>query len=118
MSEQTAAESALAELPVKGCETRFCANRGRFTDWRIIWVGTPLDEFIGWCATCRKRVCTYCARHEELSQETFWALSDDDEIKSICLRLGVLPVTLCCRHCGEYLGEGEQMLTLVNPSAD
>ena len=44
---------SLHDLPVKHCQSRFCPNRGPFTDRRIVAVGRYDPEIIGWCNSFR-----------------------------------------------------------------
>jgi hypothetical protein len=112
---QSDEENPLRGLPIKRCDTRFCVNEGRFTDQRIICVGKPIDHIIGWCKTCRRYVCLGCALIEQTSEDDFWALDDESELKRLCTRLAAYPVAPKCRHCGEFLGAGEETLILVDP---
>jgi hypothetical protein len=108
----------IIDLPRQRCAGRFCPTEGPFTDQRIIWVGAPHSDIVGWCDTCRRRVCSHCALWEDVDREAFWAMPSDDSLKSLCLRLGKFPASSKCRHCGEFLGIAEGVLILVNEGDD
>jgi hypothetical protein len=105
---------ALDDLPVKRCEGRYCANEGPSSEARIVFVGPPIDDFVGWCDTCGRFTCAHCAWKQTAGEREFWDLDDADRLKDCCLRLACYPVTLRCRHCGDPLGEKDDVLILVN----
>lgn len=91
---------SLHDLPVKHCQSRFCPNRGPFTDRRIVAVGRYDPEIIGWCNTCSRYVCLACACTRDPGQDA----SAQAEPEAA--------MTFCCRHCGEPLGVGETPFVL------
>jgi hypothetical protein len=104
----------LGSRPIKRCDSHFCATEGRLITQRVVWIGETLEEIIFWCVVCPRYVCAHCALRQEIDQDVFWNLDDDDEVRRLSLRLGVYPISFQCRHCGEFLGSGEEMLILVN----
>lgn len=110
----TVNDNLFSNLPDRRCQRRFCPTIGRFTNKRIILVGNPDDNIVGWCHICRIFICANCAIWEEGDKQAFWALDDNDELKRLCIRTGKYPASPQCRHCGEFLGESDETIILVN----
>ena len=101
-------------LPQRECGLVSCGNHGGLLDTRIVIVGSPSFSIVGWCNRCQHCICLQCAHHQEIPRESFWNLADDDDLKQLCLRLGTYPFTVSCPKCGDSLGKGENVRTLVS----
>jgi hypothetical protein len=97
------------DLPIKYCSNEMCRYKHNHCIFdRVVCLRPPGSRATFYCATCRTSYCGLELQQVPALLENVRALSEDSPLRTMMKAIGAKPFGLRCRHCGNFVGQGNK----------
>lgn len=99
-----------ANAPQKLCDNVVCRFSAPAIVDRVVCLTDPGSRATFYCSTCKQYYCGLELRPIAVPAEKMRALPESDSLRALARKLNREPFTLACRHCGDFVGQGERTI--------